>query len=223
MDKKNINLMVDAATMVRKFVPETTIIPKELSKFHNFIGFFSKDYKRYWTTIGYEIAHPADTDWTIIFHEGVHVRQAKKYTRPGFAFLYLFPQVLALLAILGVFLSPLWLLSLLFLLPLPAPFRMLFELEAYSMTVYTTQWKDGSQSDMKNLIDFILLQFTGKGYWYMWPFTGYIKRKLYKAQEDAFFLRHTVNDPYEIEVLQFLLDNNKIEKHGIISGIGGTD
>ena len=55
-----------ATRLVKRFAP-ITIIPKNLSKLHRFIGkvlFFNKDYmKRFWTTIGFTVA--VDKDGTI--------------------------------------------------------------------------------------------------------------------------------------------------------------
>ena len=220
-------LLSDAAAVVKQFVPETTIYPKELSRLHRFIAFilfFNKSYlNRYWTTIGYEMAYPSNPVWHVVFHEGVHVRQAEKYTRIGFGFLYLFPQTLAALVVLAPILSWWWLLALLFLAPLPAPFRMLFELEAYQMSVSIHQWRNGSTSKMKRYIDQIVSNFTGPGYWFMWPWKSYIRRKLEEAQDKAFFLRYNISDPYEIAVLQFLIDTGELEEQGTITGNKGIE
>lgn len=221
-------LLSDAATVVKQFVPETTIYPKELSRLHRFIAFilfFNNDYMdRYWTTIGYEIAYPPNPSWPEVFHEGIHILQAKKYTRVGFGVLYFFPQVLAVLVVLAPILSWWWLLALLFLAPLPAPFRMMFELKAYQLSVSVHQWRNGSTSKMKDYIDHIVDDnFAGPGYWFMYPFKGYIRRKLGEAQDKAFFLRYNISDPYEIAVLQFLIDAGELEEQGTITGRKGTE
>ena len=228
MDKNDARLISGAMTIIRQFEPKAKLEHKSTSWLHKTIGFlikpFNKNYmKQYWTTLGFSIAAPGKPHWPTVFHEGVHVIQAKKYSRPLFYFLYLFPQVLALLAILAPFLGWAWLLALLFLLPIPAPFRMLFELEAYCITVAVHQWMHGSMSRMDIVINGVVKnRFKGKDYWHMWPFNWYVKKRLHKAQDDAFFLRYNLSDPYEIAILQFLIDNDKLEEHGTITGAKGA-
>lgn len=119
--------------------------------------------------------------WRILAHEMVHMEDRKR--NPGFGLLYLFPQVLfpvclALFLVLGLH----WwsLLSLLFLAPLPAPFRMHAEAKAYAMTLATGYWITGQASDFhKNQI---LREFSGPGYYFMWPFRSHARKVL-----DAYF------------------------------------
>jgi len=118
-----------------------------LMKFVNVIVvWFCPDFMTHYTTvIGNTIYLPSaqleqrdeDTLMRILAHEIVHILDAERWTFPLFWLGYLFPQILAL----GVFLFPLlgfWaLLFLLFLLPLPASFRLYFEARAYAIDVLT--------------------------------------------------------------------------------------
>jgi len=112
------------------------------------------------TTIGDTVYTP--TDWetfsprsqTIILrHERVHMRQARKYTRFWFSFLYLF-----------VF-FPIGL----------AWYRAKFEMEAYteSLRAYREYGIDITQPDIKANI---LKHFTTAEYLWMFPFKGYLER-----------------------------------------------
>jgi len=208
MTSKDMILLEKATLSIKAFAP-VKVRSKALSNFHRLIStllFFTKGYmEHYWTTIGYVISYPERARWHTVFHEGVHAVQAKRYTRVLFGLLYLFPQVLSTLALLAFVFSWWWLLALLFLLPIPAPFRMLFELEAYCLTVKIQQWRLGPSSSMTNFIDRILKQFTGPSYWFMWPFKNMIRRKLKAAQDEAFYM--TGNNDYELEVYA-MLDTN---------------
>lgn len=170
---------------------------KDKSLFMKFLAtilFFNKDFmKNYITTIGSTIYFPDEkfvkeneySAMKVLAHEIVHVNQAEKYGNFLFSTLYLFPQclsVLSLLAILAVFWLPfLWcLLFLIFLAPIPAPWRAKFEFEAYIMSLFIThtQMKFGGFPDDKIEIELagesILIekkQFKESGYWFMWPFS----------------------------------------------------
>lgn len=169
------------------------------------ILFFNKDFMTgYITTIGSTIYFPDET-WVeenehaamkVLAHEIVHVDQAERYGKFLFSVLYLFPQCLAalsLLAILAVFWLPfLWcLLFLVFLAPIPAPWRAKFEFEAYTMTLFmtNTQMKLGGfledKIEAELAIESVWIekkQFNGSGYWFMWPFS--LKKDFGKKIED---------------------------------------
>lgn len=98
-------------------------------------------------------------------HELVHVAQARRWGSFIFAFLYAFPQNLGLLALLGVFYTPLFLFIAL-LLPFPAPFRMKFEAEAYAVNVYVrTVLEWGDTMDAYNRY---VKTLCGPAYYYAW-------------------------------------------------------
>lgn len=170
---------------------------KDQSWFMKFLAmflFFNKDFMTgYITTLGSTIYFP-DATWVkeneyaamkVLAHEVVHVNQADQYSKFLFSILYLFPQclaVLSLLAVLAIFWLPfLWcLLFLIFLAPIPAPWRAKFEFEAYTMTLFITnlQMKNGGFQDDKidaelaiEAVSIEKNQFKSSMYWFMWPFS----------------------------------------------------
>lgn len=111
--------------------------------------------KSYTTTIGQKVYTPEDWEsynyvekLSIVRHERVHMRQAKRHGRILFSLMYL-------------------------LLPFPvgvAYFRKKFEQEAYEQnlrTIYQYMGR-GALDDRKK--EFILSQFTSSSYLWMWPF-----------------------------------------------------
>ena len=108
--------------------------------------------------------------------------QKEKYGAILFSALYLFPQCLAslaLLSFLAIWLSSWWLMflcCLLFLAPLPAPWRATFEMEGYtaSMLVYYETY--GSIPEA--LTDYISKHFYSMDYFLMWPFKNRVKKKI---------------------------------------------
>lgn len=205
MNSNNVEFSNKVIGFIRTFVPQTKLIDKSSSTFHRFIGFimfFNKTYmKSFWTTIGYTIAQPTTKNWHVLLHEGVHIVQAKKYSRLLFSFLYLFPQIFALLAIFAPILSWWWLLALLFLLPLPAPFRMYFELEAYRVTLLLVKLLSDTSTDVA--LRHLVKEFTGPNYFFMWPFENYIKNKLNDINH---------NDEYTKAMISFLRRENLLNE-----------
>ena len=163
-----------------------------LMKFLGLLMFFNRGFMtHYITTIGNTVYFPNE-DFikknelgaiTVLAHEVVHIAQKEKRGFALFAFEYLFPQCLTIFALLTllafVWLPFLWcLLFLLFLAPIPAPWRKKFEVEGYTMTLYMS---DLIMRQIGHDDDYILkelslsavridrLNFRGSGYWYMWP------------------------------------------------------
>ena len=108
------------------------------------------------TTVGTTVYTPEAWDvWApenrmmILRHERVHMRQAKKYTRPLFTFLYLF-------------------------FPLPgflSYFRMKFEREAYEESLRAAAEYFGIEAiDNPQTMDRYVRHFTTSEYFWMWPF-----------------------------------------------------
>jgi hypothetical protein len=153
-----------------------------------FLPTFMSDYI---TTIGSTIYYPSQTFITndeedamiVLAHEVVHVTQANKYGKVLFGLMYLFPQCLALLSLLSIFAiiwTPfLWcLLFLVFLAPIPGPWRARFEFQAYSMSLYVLDLvlrrygyaDDQRRSQLTASANKINYQFKSSAYWFMWPF-----------------------------------------------------
>jgi hypothetical protein len=152
----------------------------------SYILFFNKKFKtNYTTTIGNTIYFPnkeavldnEDLYAQILSHELIHIQQKESYGAILYSVLYLFPQILSILSVLAIF-SPWCLLFLLFLLPLPAPFRKDFEHSAMSMSLFafylhlkTLDITDENvNSTLDKMVNIKKSRFTGFQYWLMWPF-----------------------------------------------------
>lgn len=161
----------DLFVEIRKEFPSFQIINKSESFFMKLIAFFlllvtfgqQKTFlTSYTTTIGQRVYVPFDwNEWleprkiAILRHERVHMRQAKKYTLPVFAFFYL-------------------------LVPLPiglAYCRARFEWEAYTESMRVRYQQGGIHAiaslEYKN---HIVSQFTSGAYGWMWPFRKTVER-----------------------------------------------
>lgn len=169
---------------------------KNTSKFMKLLGFilfFNKEFMtHYITTIGNTVYFPDenfikennDGAARVLAHEIVHVAQKEKYGMIPYTLMYLFPQCLALFAFLAilafVWLPFLWcLLFLIFLAPIPAPWRKKFELEGYTMSLYMLdlrlrELRYPDEMILKEMsvyaVKINVRNFKGPGYWYMWPF-----------------------------------------------------
>lgn len=170
---------------------------KDQSWFMKFLNFFvqifNKDFMTmYISTIGNTIYFPSeeyikeheDEAMLVLAHEIVHVAQGEKYGGFLFSLMYLFPQCLAalsLLAILAVFWTPFLfcLLFLLFLAPIPAPWRTKFEVEGYTMSLFMAYVMMRHLGFMPSTIEkelavqairMDLKNFQSASYWFMWPF-----------------------------------------------------
>ena len=139
--------------------------------------FFNKDFMTGYVTTLYPRVYVPELPWdkhpasqiSVLAHEYVHLKDRK---RLGwfFNFLYLSPQILALLAF-GSFWNSWWLLALLFLLPLPSPGRAWLEYRAYKITIALHWYMTGeviSEFWVRN-------HFTGPNYYWMFPFGSFLK------------------------------------------------
>jgi hypothetical protein len=118
----------------------------------------------YVTTLGATIWVPATWEqWSyrarfkVLRHELVHVRQFERFTWPGMVLIY------------GFF-------------PLPAGLawgRALLEWEAYAVTLEVEAEVDGLEAARSPALhDEIVRRFTGPDYGWMWPFEGWVRRRI---------------------------------------------
>ena len=149
-----------------------------------FLMFFNKGFmKSFTTTLGNTVYFPSKdfvnvrptSSLVILMHETVHMHDSKKMNKFLFSALYASPQILTLFAI------PLFLLgfkflalcSLLWLLPIPSPFRMWAEKRAYLASLYAMK-KLGEKNNFTINLEvqstFFLEQFKTANYYFMWPF-----------------------------------------------------
>lgn len=179
-------IVIDTVT---KYFPQVKIGYKDQSTLLKFLGillFFNPSFMVsetttigdtiYYPNINYINVHPA-TSFIILMHELIHVKDAQKITKPFFSFLYMLPQILFLPALLLFLIS--WKIAvpviLLFLLPLPAYFRMVFEKRAYMASLYTMNKLNVKSNYNININDQKILfvqQFKNGTYYFAWLFSG---------------------------------------------------
>ena len=209
-----------------------------LMKLIGMILFFNKAFMTgFITTVGYTVYWPnkeslekrGDNAMSTLAHEYRHAKDAKKVTRPLFGFLYLLPQLLAAPGLLSMLIMiPLlifsviswswWMLPLmltaLFVAPLPAYFRMKYEVNGYKMSLFMFNellkevgFKPSARKD-KLIISAENKDnnFTGPNYYYMWPFG--VEKQLLNAV-DKIISEEMVN---ENEIYQEVLDALKESK-----------
>lgn len=174
-----------ALAVANKHFPKLKIKYKDKSifmKLLSYVLFFNKKFMtNYVTTIGNTIYYPSkeyineneQRSIIILCHELMHLKQYFF----GFSFTYLLPQSLALFGLLG-FANPYWFICLLFLLPIPSITRFMYELEAYSITMYV-QNKLGLKTNINNLVS----KFTGPDYYYMYPIKSEMEKQLIAAEK----------------------------------------
>jgi len=200
----------------QKFFPKLQIRYKNESLFMKILGtilFFNKGFMTdYITTIGLTVYYPSRTFVqthtasadVVLLHELVHVKDAQRLTRPVFSAAYLFPQILALLALPLLLIS--WKLALpflLFVLPIPAYFRMKFEKKAYLTSLYALKKLSTSLEFpplLKSQEAFFINQFTGPAYYFMWPFYNSLKKDFDEGIEKI----NAGQRPFEDEIFDVL-------------------
>lgn len=220
-EKTLVELYIEEVT--QKYSPGASIKEKKDSLLLRMIGFCIKPFnpnfmEQYITTIGNTIYFPSkmlnemsqDRLLDIVAHETIHIKDYEK-SKVLYCLSYLFPQILvllALLSLLAIFGSAMWLLSLfalLFLAPIPAYWRYKLELKAYRTTVIFARkvwgYKDGSMSIIHK---WIISQLATKWYYFTWPFAKTIE----KALKDESFMQE---EPYQ-EIIKFL------DKHNLTNG-----
>ena len=156
---------------LRAEFPRFRIVRKDQSRLHRAIhralivltfGQMRSYLDSFQTTIGNTVYVTPDwDDWSsdrryvTLRHEAIHLRQFRKYTLPGMALLYV-------------------------LLPLPmglAWFRAYFEKEAYAESVRAAAEVWGKEYPARpEYRSYVLGQFTGASYGWMWPFRRGLER-----------------------------------------------
>lgn len=155
-----------------------------LMRIFKYILFFVPGfYTDYITAIGKTIYFPDNSELGSheslvgVAHEFQHIMDNKNH-RFYYSLSYLFPQILSLLSIFAIF-SPWSFLFLIFLLPIPAPFRKYYEVRGYKASIYTFYLfllkENYNLKDIKELLNSYALYcsekfFTGPAYYFMWPF-----------------------------------------------------
>lgn len=179
--------------VAQKFFPKLSVKYKNTSTLMNILGkilFFNKNFMHsYTTTIGSAVYFPnqhltdkaPSTSGVILLHELVHLYDYKD-NHLLFIFLYFFPQSLFILGLPLLLINWhfIFILSL-FLLPLPAYFRMNYEKRAYFISLYIYHQLSNKYHFKENIqhqMEFFLKQFKGSDYYFMWPFKNLEKEFL---------------------------------------------
>ncbi len=187
----NNNDSYDRALAVGRELYDVKIAYKDESKLMRFLArllFFNKGFMtRYTTVIGKTVYFPSrewlsqnrDAAAMTLCHEYVHISDEKNVGSLVFRLSYLFPQWMALFSLTSFIVGPLALLFLIFLLPLPAPFRTFWELRGYAMTdaVLFRRYKQFSDDDH------LVKQFATANYYFMWPLKQSLLKEIEKNRE----------------------------------------
>jgi len=175
---------------VKTAVKETSFLMRAINIL---IGFFNPGFMvDYITTIGGTVYFPErmlkedGTVWSVLPHETQHGVQFNKMSVPVAALVYLFPQWLSLLSLLslgaiwGGLWWLLWLTNLLWLAPWPAPGRKWMEMQGYalSLLVKYEQYRAIGREDAIGVPPYMVRQFTGSFYYFMWPFKARVEAEL---------------------------------------------
>ncbi len=180
---------------IKESVPKFEVLSKDKSKTQRFLGWLlglfgmSRYMEDFWTTFYPNVYSPAksnfkedpESSFHVLAHEYVHLLDTKK-NGAWFRFSYILPQVMAILSVfslLAIWFGLWWLFSLcaiLFILPIPAYFRMKIELRGYAMGMATRIWMNGKiEPDYK---EYIMGRFVGFDYYKMWPFKGGMMKRI---------------------------------------------
>lgn len=201
----------------KQYFPQLKIEYKDKSLFMKilrFILFFNIGFMKFTTTMGHTIYFPnkqyiadrRENSYTILLHELVHIYDMNQITFFWFGSLYLFPQILVLLMIPVLFFS--WkiaLFGLIFLLPLPAYWRMKYERRAYMVSMYVQNYLQNKlQLDfmLESNKNYFVRQFLGSNYYWMWIFPG-IKKQF----NDALIKIKMGDKPFEDKKLFNIIDD----------------
>lgn len=206
-------------SVTKRHAPEAKVVSKSASRLMRAIGFVLKPFNpefmtAYITTVGQTIYVSDDFSeqdefqaLSVIAHETQHIID---YQKNPFLFTvgYLFPQCLALFALLGVFgfFNPwmfLWLLALGFLAPIPAPWRYKAELNGYRVSILMGRViHHYSASEFAQIREWIKNQMTTGDYYFAWPFPSKIEQDL---RDESFIM-----EPRYQEILGFLRAQGRI-------------
>lgn len=214
--------MVDISPIIQKYISEVApkgveIKIKEESWIMRLctklVKPFNPLFQFYITTLGKIIFAPKsflqNQDPIKILEVVVHeCRHASDFVRHPFLFVlgYTFPQILFFPALLLGLINPwLMLVSLVFLAPLPAPFRYHYELVAYRTSIlFAKKVFRASEKDMEKVYLWITKQLSEKWYYFTFPFPNKIMKDL---KDDSF-----MSEPEYKKIEQFLVENGLIIK-----------
>jgi len=190
INKKSLkSIRENVENFIATNIPGSEIRDKRESRWMKILSkllFFNKRFMTGYVTTVYPHIYVPRLPWkdknhspaiATLAHEWVHLYDHQRMG-PLFNFLYILPQILAPFALLAFW--NLWfLLFLLFFLPLPSPGRAWAEFRGYRMTIAVYYWLSGQKVDLKWVVE----QFVGSSYYFMWPFRGMLMRRFQKEFE----------------------------------------
>jgi len=160
-----------------------------LMKIISYIFFYNKTFMTsYTTTIGKTVYFPnrkfvQDRDFDaidILSHEFVHAKDCEKQGQVIFSFFYLFPQSLSLfmLLLLPINIIASLILFAVFLSPLPAYWRKIYEVRGYQMSLFTyaelmkelNYSEEKIKENLEKAAESFGKHFINSDYYFMWPF-----------------------------------------------------
>jgi hypothetical protein len=171
----------DLISKTQSYFPSLQIKYKDQSNLMKLLGkifFFNKAFMTdYLTTFGNTVYVPSE-QWvqknyaefaSVFIHECTHMYDEKRVGIP-YTFGYAVPQIFSVISLLAIIFFN-WKIALIaflfFLLPLPAPWRTLFEKRAYFVQMYVGSKMNYSLDSMS--IAFASC-FRSSAYYWMWPF-----------------------------------------------------
>ncbi len=205
-------------------VPSMKIVSKKDSRLMRFLDkilFFVPNFMTSYTTaIGDTIYVPDSILKAInegspriiglLAHEMMHLLDRKRLGTVPFAVMYLFPQLgalLALFSLVAIWSSPhfLWaLLFLLLLLPIPSKGRAGIERWGYFLTL---MWHRKQYGDNRPVPGWILENFSGPAYYFMWPFSNDLEK--WFNDQYALTKKDVFLDPWMKKFKTFIEESNE--------------
>jgi len=185
----SMDLFRETVSQIAKSVPGFEIRYKDESWSSKVIAvlvwIFNREYMTRFTTTRYPRVYFPSREYVeaspmtatkILMHEFVHLWDRKQMGW-WFSIGYMLPQALALVFIVGAITCAIWqpwwvavisaACGVLCLLPLPAYWRMKFEMRGYTMNMLVNFYRYGFVRE--STVEWITKQFTGSAYYFMWP------------------------------------------------------
>jgi len=205
-DMKLANIM----SAIEYEFPDFKIIEKKDSRLMRILAkvlFFNKNFMtRYITVIGSTVYVPSKQRMKenpyaaleLLCHEWVHMKD-NKAMGPLFKLLYLTPQIFSLVALASLWTGNLlWLLCLIFLLPMPSAARAELEMRGYTVSMAVRWWVLEQEPDYERISKY----FTSSAYYWMYP----IKEAVIEDLEENFErIKRMELRPHEKQILDALI------------------
>ncbi len=229
-DEEGMDLFRCAAKSVAVAIPGFEVRYKEDNLISKIIAvlvwLFNRDYMTSYTTTRYPKVYFPSRQYVedrpmravkILFHEFVHLSDRKRLG-VWFTIGYALPQLLAVVLLIALAVSAFvgsWVLSvcvmvavLAFMSPLPAHWRMKFEMRGYTMNMAINLWRFSSVTARTR--DWIAKQFVGPAYYFMWPFPNDVDKRIEAAVSVLEQSNKADVDVYEV-VYDFLKVNGVVK------------